>query len=76
MRAAWFVDSETGYAIGGQDTIPKTEDGGASWEKINWSSLNYYTVLTSVFFPSSDIGRVVGTGILQTTDGCSAWLMR
>lgn len=85
--SVYFIDSNTGWAVGFFDgtgapatgVILKTTDGG-----LNWVSQNSGTdrLLTSVYFIDSNTGYAVGGDwvpgaigvILKTTDGGTNWI--
>ena len=66
------IHGQTGYAVGGDGTIIKTKDGGASWNTLNGGTASS---LTSTFFTARDTGYAVGEGgtIIKTTDGGFFW---
>ena len=84
IRGLWFVNSQTGFAVGGQNScggsgcippggfILKTTDGGQSWT-------NIYTPadkieITSIYFVNETIGFCVGGNVVfKTTDGGQTW---
>lgn len=71
IEAVNFPTTETGYAVGGEGTFLKTNDGGLSW---TLSIVNPSSDLTSVNFTSADIGYINNAGgIYKTTDGGSTW---
>jgi len=77
LTSIYFVDTNTGYAVGGTLSSPsgiilKTTNAGIDWI-IQTASLNYR--INSVFFTSFDVGYVVGMDgtILKTTNGGSDW---
>ena len=68
-----FTDENTGYITGGNDQefkslIQKTINGGQSWEDISPETSNG---LTSIHFPTSDIGYAVGANglVVKTESG-------
>lgn len=69
----FFVDANTGTAVGEIGTILKTTDGGANWEFQNGGT---YENLNGVYFTDSNTGTVVGGDgtILRTTDGGANWI--
>lgn len=71
--STFFVDQNTGWIVGQNGGIYKTQDGGITWEvQLSGVTTNLY----SVFFISPNIGWVVGSAsiILKTTDGGSNWI--
>ena len=72
LNSVFFVDSNTGYAVSTGGQIYKTTDAGNIWNLLN-SSPNSGD-LASVFFPSPNIGYIVGSGgVLKTMDAGSTW---
>jgi photosystem II stability/assembly factor-like uncharacterized protein len=68
LYSVYFINADTGYAVGDSGTIIKTTNGGELWTKQTSGTSKY---LTSVFFVNSDTGYAVGAGgiILKTTNG-------
>jgi len=71
LHSIEFLNQNTGYIAGGNLSNSKTlrtTDGGNSWVELATISSGY---LNSIFFPSVNIGYVVGDNgiILKTTDG-------
>lgn len=73
----FFVDVNTGYAVGYDPTYPwrsiilKTTNGGTNWIKINKKGQGYD--FESVFFLDANTGYVGGGTFLKTTDGGTTW---
>jgi photosystem II stability/assembly factor-like uncharacterized protein len=73
-----FVDADTGTAIGGDGTILRTTDGGATWIL---QSRHFYRYLEGIALTDANTGTVVGYScgqdcrslILRATDGGDAW---
>ena len=76
FRDLYFLDAQTGYCIGGENLILKTTDGGDTWTPTVTPVVSQY-ILSSIHFPTPQIGYVVGTGYswsyLKTTDGGDTW---
>lgn len=72
LQSVFFVNSDTGYAVGDLGTIIKTDDGGNSWTLQNSGTEKN---LESVYFVDTSIGYSVGDGgvILKTTNGGIEW---
>jgi len=87
LYSIFFIDINTGYAIGWNGTIIKTINGGATWESLS-SGIAY--TLHSVFFINSNTGYVVSWGsnersanvdfywpnlqiFMKTEDGGATW---
>jgi len=74
LNSVYFPVLNTGYIAGGNGTILKTTDGGASWiPKISGTISSLY----SVYFLNANTGFAVGDNvILKTTDGGNTWSSR
>lgn len=77
FESFFFLDQSTGYAAGWDGTfayrgvISKTTDQGATWTHY---ILPGYSVLSSVHFPSANVGYAVGSSrVVKTSDGGSTW---
>ena len=71
LNSLYFVDANTGYAVGDSGAIVKTADGGMNWESKNSGTTQF---LRSVHFPANDIGYIVSDAlILKTTDEGDSW---
>jgi photosystem II stability/assembly factor-like uncharacterized protein len=70
---AFFLNNDTGYAVGAMGKIKKTTNGGSNWTDISISSQD----MISVFFNNPDTGYVVTAGwtdaISKTIDGGINW---
>lgn len=72
-----FKDASNGFAIGEKSMLLSTNDGGATWTKIDLGSTT--VSLNSISFPSPDTGYISGNGTLgggylfTTTDGGTTW---
>ena len=66
LNSVAFIDSATGYVVGNDGIILKTDNGGVSWSALNSGTSNS---LLSVCFPDPYTGFVVGSNgtILKTT---------
>jgi photosystem II stability/assembly factor-like uncharacterized protein len=81
LRAIFFVDSNTGFAVGDHATVLKTTNGGTNWNAITLNGNLSTRTLNSVYFLNSDTGFIVGGNksndsiqtIIKTTDGGSTW---
>lgn len=67
-----FTNANTGYAVGLDGVILKTNDAGISWAPQNSGTTNG---ISSVYFTDADTGYAVGSGsnLLKTTDGGLNW---
>lgn len=87
FSAIHFPDRNTGYAVGPFGKIFKTNNGGASWDTLSWSTSTIpYRRYSDVFFFNKDTGYVTGYDvpdilmnfgfmefIAKTTDGGKNW---
>ena len=82
LESVYFTDINTGYAVGSNSKgtmkgiILKTINAGKTWTEIPFTVNNQFiTILTSIYFTSSDIGYAVGwTGtIIKTVDAGNTW---
>jgi|GEM_PF-1196135 len=73
LEDVFFVDENTGWAVGLEGEIVFTKDGGSTWST---QSSGTTRRLRNVFFLDESTGWVVGdTGtILHTTDGGTNWV--
>jgi len=74
LFSVFFINSDTGVAVGNHGTILKTTDGGVNWNA-QTTNLTYPYCLYSVCFPAATIGYAVGEcgTILKSTDGGTSW---
>ena len=74
LRSAWFLNGQTGYAVGDNGTIIKTTNGAATWAYLisGATSDNY-----SVCFTTPSTGVVTGSDgtILKTTSAGTNWFI-
>ena len=72
LYGVFFIDANTGTAVGSSGTILRTTNGGASWTRqsseMEWS-------IHSVSFTDANTGTAVGDlgTILRTTNGGASW---
>ena len=73
LRGVCFVDSNTGWVVGGNSTALTTTDGGATWTPQNVTGAST-TELGDVDFVDADNGWIVGGGgVYHTADGGATW---
>ncbi|MBN1302656.1 MAG: PQQ-binding-like beta-propeller repeat protein [Melioribacteraceae bacterium] len=65
----FFINSKKGRAVGSGNLYLSTEDGGTNW---TFSWLGTISI-SSVFFLDENLGWIVGSNILETTDGGENW---
>ena len=72
LMSVFFIDANTGWIVGNNDTIYKTKDGGNMWS-VSTSGTDKY--LASVCFVDEDTGYCVGDAgtILKTVNGGKTW---
>ena len=73
MRDVYFVDDNTGWAVGSSGRILNTVDGGQIWS-VTETQISF--TLYGVVFANPDTGWVFGSGggIFRTTDGGGNWI--
>lgn len=74
LTSVYFVDKDTGFSVGHEDTILKSVDGGKSW-RIVYNEEKSETPLLDVWFSDKNNGFAVGAygKYLATTDGGNTW---
>ena len=74
LRDVFFVDNQTGWAVGDDGVILRTSDGGTTW--VTQTSGTTHD-MRAVFFLDANTGWAVGYAnnnvTLKTTDGGSTW---
>ncbi len=72
-----FLDDETGYAVGHDATILKTENGGESWS-LKYIERSGENPLFGLQFSSATYGVAVGafSTVMETRDGGETWAQR
>ncbi len=74
--ASYFIDNNTGYAVGFNGFVIKTIDGGANW--INQDTIST-TRFVSIHFPDKNTGYAIGqdnglnVNLVKTTNGGTNW---
>jgi photosystem II stability/assembly factor-like uncharacterized protein len=73
LNDVYFLNADTGFAVGDNGVILKTSDGGNDWiQKSSGTTLSVY----DVFFVNETIGYASGhTFFLKTTDGGNNWTL-
>lgn len=74
LTAVYFVDERTGWAVGHDAAILRTDDGGASW-RLQHFAPELEQPLFDVLFVDDDTGFAVGAYglMLRTDDGGDTW---
>jgi len=72
LNGVFFINENTGWAVGNNGTIIYTTDGGANWAS---QSSNISEILLDVFFINDTIGWAVGMGgkVLYTENAGTTW---
>jgi len=74
LKKIQFADSQTGYIIGGDNTVGvlfKTTDGGQNWFTYNLNSLE---CPYGMFFLNNNTGFITGKNLfIKTNDGGQTW---
>jgi photosystem II stability/assembly factor-like uncharacterized protein len=76
LNKIYFINQNTGTAVGALGTIRKTTNGGSTW--ITQVSPAGSSALLGVFFTNENTGFIAGdfNTVLFTTDGGSTWVNR
>lgn len=74
LTGVYFVNDKQGWAVGHDETILRTVDGGATWERVHFAPDKQQPLL-DVWFRDTDYGIAVGAygSMLLTNDGGSNW---
>jgi photosystem II stability/assembly factor-like uncharacterized protein len=74
LNSVYFVDAQTGWAVGSYGAFLQTSNGGATWSSTNQSTYAY--TWNSIHFLNSTTGWFAGAGgtIIKTTDGGGTWV--
>lgn len=72
LSSVFFINESTGWSVGYNNTILKTNDGGINWIKQNYEE---YASFNDVFFIDEKTGWIVGQygTLLKTTNGGLNW---
>lgn len=74
LTGVWFHDARLGWAVGHDETILRTTDGGASWQLAH-SDPEAERPLLDVWFADAERGIAIGAygALLVTADGGTTW---
>ena len=77
LTSVYFIDNQTGFAVGHEATILKTTDGGENWDLRNIETRGE-TPLLGVYFTDAQNGVAVGgfSYVFETKDGGNTWAQR
>lgn len=77
LTSVFFVDNQTGYAVGHEATILKTTDGGNNWS-MQYNEMRGETPLLGVYFSDAQNGIAVGgfSYVFVTNNGGENWEQR
>ncbi len=75
LTAAYFADQRHGWAVGHDEVILRTEDGGDTWQRTHYAPENMRPLL-DVWFADADYGLAVGAygAMYQSNDGGRSWV--
>lgn len=73
LRGVFFTNPQTGYVVGSDATVLKTNDGGTNWFALTPGITD---TLRSVFFTDDTTGYASGANgtIIKTTDAGNTWI--
>lgn len=77
LTSVFFIDNQTGFAVGHEATILKTVDGGNNWTQ-QYNEARGETPLMGIFFTDAQNGIAVGgfSYYFTTADGGETWAQR
>ncbi len=77
LNAVHFHDRNLGWAVGHDGVIVRTQDGGATWERVYWAPEDE-NPLFDVWFADADQGFAIGAygAFFETSDGGTTWTSR
>jgi len=77
LTGVYFSDRQHGWAVGHDEVILRTEDGGLNWERVYYAPENMWPLL-DVWFRDAEHGIAVGaySSYLVTEDGGRTWNSR
>jgi photosystem II stability/assembly factor-like uncharacterized protein len=77
LTGVWFHGEKLGWAVGHDEVVLRTEDGGETWELMHSAPENLWPLL-DVWFQDAGHGIAVGAygKYLETTDGGRTWAAR
>ena len=77
LTGVFFSDAEYGWAVGHDETVLKTTDGGENWQRVYFAP-DTQQALFDVWFADRQRGIAVGAygAYLTTADGGTTWVSR
>jgi len=77
LTGVWMHDDRLGWAVGHDETILRTRDGGAIWERVH-TAPEAERPLLDVWFRDAENGLAIGAygALLATRDGGTTWSER
>lgn len=77
LTAVWMHDDRLGWAVGHDETILRTRDGGVAWELVH-TAPEAERPLLDVWFRDAENGLAIGAygALLATRDGGTTWSER
>ena len=77
LTAVWMHDESLGWAVGHDETILRTQDGGKTWESV-FAAPEAERPLLDVWFRDAGNGFAIGAygAFLVTNDGGTTWVER
>jgi len=74
LTAVYFADPQHGWAVGHDELVLRTEDGGLTWERTHFSP-DVGQPLLDVWFADAERGLAVGAygAMYASTDGGRSW---
>ncbi len=74
LTAVHMHDARLGWAVGHDEVILRTRDGGETWDRVHYAPDNERPLL-DVWFADADRGLAVGAygSLLATSDGGESW---
>jgi photosystem II stability/assembly factor-like uncharacterized protein len=77
LTGVFMQDARLGWAVGHDEVIVRTRDGGLTWERVHYAP-EHERPLLDVWFADARTGLAVGAygGLLATTDGGETWMPR
>ena len=77
LTGVWMHDARLGWAVGHDEVVLRTRDGGVTWERVHFAPENEKPLL-DVWFADGRRGLAIGAygRLLGTEDGGDTWQLR